>query len=127
MFNWFKEKERKQDTPTGVSEPVISFVETFKASPKRFKLFKTEHADFHFLYDSKENISYEFYYYQFNDYVGFGHPFKFDWLTDEEKVYINTIIKPYYEERIARIIVFRTNKHNKRERQKYMKIYCKSN
>lgn len=128
MFNWFKGKEqKKQDTPVGVSEPVISFVETFKANPKRFKLRKTDHVDFYYLYDSKEKMSYEFYYYNFNDYVGFGHPFKYDWLTDEEKVYINTEMKPYYEERIARIIVYRTNKRTKRERQKYMKIYCKSN
>lgn len=131
MFNWFKWKEqKKQDTPVGVSEPVISFVETFKANPKRFKLFNHEDLglryDIYILYDSHADIAYRFYYssYYYNsESVG---PIFLDWLTDVEKVYINSVLTPYYKERIKRIKDYKNNKLNNKERQKYMKIYCKS-
>lgn len=133
MFNWFKEKEqKKQDTPVGVSEPVISFVETFKANPKRFKLRKVQNVIYSTamcaLHDWHLNLQYNYFY----DYYGSGDcnvviPFQFDWLSDEEKDYIISIFRPYYEERIERIRTYKTNKLNNKERQKYMKIYCKSN
>lgn len=119
-----------------ISEPIISFVETFKANPKRFKVYRVKGYDsqrmyrvLHFvLADNLEKISWNF---DIKSVVRGGYidmSVAPKWLTQAEADYIYFQLKPYWLERDNRI---RNKRHERRkrklekEREALKKVYCK--
>lgn len=124
--------QRKPD----ISEPVISFVETFKANPRRFKVVEiSSNGEYPNVYgptfksykliDKYEKLSWSFRSttnYSFSDsrsYIcSYEGPY---FLTDDEVAYISDVLSPYFNGRVDTYIKALSN----RKREALKKVYCK--
>lgn len=141
MFNWVTErfekpkeigKESVQDVAKDISEPVISFVETVKKQPYRFKLYpEDDHAPYtcsrgYILLDRKEDVKIECTVYRsqitrkvMTDFVK---------LTLDEQEYLYTELYKVFNkirERKTRIERIRRDKPKEANREYLKRIYCK--
>jgi len=117
----------------GVSEPIISFVETVRSSPKRFtawsdfEMFGEE--NYYFIFDKQTKELFQ---------LGKGHmwpqgphpitvsPKLIDWLTWDEKNYLLINISSVYEERTKRktkIATIRKQRRDLVEKARLTNIY----
>lgn len=152
-MNWFKDLFIRKDSqaeslPTipekkkpNISEPVISFVETFKANPKRFKckqldlndLDKLAHNRNDYgpyikrfkLTDNHEKLSWEFttqiYAIARCDEEIRGPAV----VTNQEAQYIYDAMKPYFETLEMKRLDLILYRYRRPLRRKLMEIYCK--
>lgn len=130
--------ERKPD----ISEPVISFVETFKANPKRFKVkyINSEHRMSGFypyhLIDEQAKLTWFFrirddsyttidYYARYTQTRLCSYP---DFLTDEEAHFIFNQLKTYFYDKSVRLKRLRKQRKDRllnKQREALKKVYCK--
>lgn len=146
-MNWFKHLFIRKDSQAeslpliperkpNISEPVISFVETFKANPKRFKIVEISSSGqyptilgptiiSHKLIDKHEKLSWNFTSttnYCFSDSRSYSR--KYDgpyFLTDDETSYIVEVLSPYFNSRVDVYL----EALSKREREALKNVYCK--
>lgn len=153
-MNWFKDLFIRKDSQAeslpsipekkpNISEPVLSFVQTFKANPKRFKLFyirekewspcgfmfewTVEHPISMKLVDTKENLAWTFYWYVGRSY---GLPINSYpvFLSPEEAKYIFDTIHDYHQKRFDEFLKTKDRiklKRGRKEREALKKVYCK--
>lgn len=149
-MNWFKDLFIRKDSQAeslppiperkpNISEPVISFVETFKANPKRFKVFKnwdtlaiTSCIHSFTLKDKYNNLQWDF-----NIHSRFGtfgmHPsakvsYYPKFLTKDEADFIYKELSPVFNDRLNRYRHFwdeRFQRKANKEREALKKVYCK--
>lgn len=125
-----------KNAPKNISEPIISFVECFKANPKRFTLKYHWHryGNIYKLLDKITKQEWEFYSSAFtygdipqeDKYKTYsGYP---DFLSECEKDYLYTHISAAFLARKARFDTIkqeRKERQNMSERKRLISIYCK--
>lgn len=135
MFEALKKLWNKQDplvtelivVKTNISEPVVSFVEVYKANPKRFKIsFEQEETEefikhSYSLHDKRENLTFEvsvkqFYGWRHRNWTG---GLNATWATDEEIRYVYEEIR---DERLVRHAALK-GRRDKRTRERLTKLY----
>ena len=123
--------EEKPEKKLDISEPVISFVETYKNNPKRFKLVVNvrEIRDDVFKQECIliDKITSNCFYYELDywlDYPqGVGKVVGIEFLTYDEIEFIVKNITTIYNKRLQDIRIYKKTK----QRNRYIKDYCKEN
>jgi hypothetical protein len=131
MFSFIKSlfnqnTEVSKQPPENVSEPVLSFVQTFLKNPKRFRVVEKEWrreclGEYYELVDTQNSKKFEF----------SRNPFSNNWsindwglgftLTDEEKDYLLSTIGKYYEDRNVR---YKSLKETRARKKLYNQYKC---
>lgn len=110
-----------------ISEPVLSFIEVYKANPKRFKInFEQEETEefikhSYSLHDKQQNLTFKV---SVKQYYGWSHRnwtggLNATWATDEEIRYVYGEIR---DERLVRHAELK-GKRDKRARERLTKLY----
>ena len=146
-MKWFKDLFIRKDSQAeslppiperkpNISEPVISFVETFKANPKRFKVVESScNGEYptilgptiisYKLIDKYEKLSWNFTSttnYCFSDSRSYSREYDGPYfLTDDETAYIVEVLSPYFNSRVDVYL----EALSKRKREALKKVYCK--
>lgn len=153
-MNWFKDLFIRKDSQTetlplvperkpNISEPVISFVETFKANPKRFKV-KYINSEFrmsgfypYHLIDTEAKLSWFFRirndsYTDLSLCMGYNHSPRLtcypSFLTSDEADFIYNSLRGYFYSKSRRLGELRDKRKNRRlsnQREALKKVYCK--
>lgn len=153
-MNWFKDLFIGKDAQAeslppiperkpNISEPVISFVETFKANPKRFKV-KYINSEFrmagfysYHLMDTEAKLSWFFRikndsYNDLSLYMGYHHSPRLtsypSFLTSDEADFIYSSLRGYFYSKSRKLAELRDQRKNRRlnnQREALKKVYCK--
>lgn len=121
-------KEGVQELDQVISEPVTSFLEVYKANPKRFKAkVSTEHSGIHFdikkycLIDKVENKSFSINrtIFLYGDCGSWVNGLNTKWATEEELDFVYQVIS---DERLDRLMLIKRKRHAE-ERARLTKLY----
>lgn len=149
-MNWFKDLfirkySQAESLPTiperkpNISEPVISFVETFKTNPKRFKVVKnwetsliTNHVQSFTLKDKYNKLQWDFNVDNRFDTFGVNRGGRVSYypklLTRDEADFIYKELSPVFNNRLKRYRDLwdeRFERKANKEREALKKVYCK--
>lgn len=120
--------EGTQEPDQVISEPVISFLEVYKANPKRFKAkASTEHSGIHFsiekycLVDKVENKTFSVNrtIFMYGDCDSWVKGVNTKWATEEEIDFVYQVIS---DERVNRLMSIKRKRHAE-ERARLTKLY----
>lgn len=132
-FNEYADKNSVKQNTLDISEPVYSFVKTFKENPKRFVLKLDYSGDYvkYTLTDRYEKLCWEFEI-VYSYFMGQSQPSYIlgdaCWLTRDEVNYIYEAMEGYY---IGRMNLLEQKKQQRRnrlhtkQRKALIEVYCK--
>jgi hypothetical protein len=142
--NIFKKKQKtKEEYVPDISEPVISFVETFKKNPRRFKIYTDYDLDILVNYILKDQHTKEKWSFSVRNieylcigYIPDGHINNYifvmnNFLTIKELKYIYDNLHEYFFNRIVKYTdlkyksrKLKIKKQKEQERERLKRIYC---